>query len=121
MNILAMILAVILAGGFGYFGAGKLMKQPMMVDAQKHFGMSDGLWQAVGGLEVAGAIGVLVGLLTSLAIIGVLAGIGLVAMTIGAVYYHQRAGDAANAWLPAVGMGAIAILYVIARIAWANA
>jgi len=40
MNILAIILAVILAVGFGYFGAGKLMKQPMMTDAQKHLAYS---------------------------------------------------------------------------------
>lgn len=120
MTILTIILGVVLGGAFGYFGVGKLTKQPMMVDAQAHFGMSDQLWQAVGGLEVAGAAGVLVGLLTALSIIGVLAGIGLVAMSIGAVYYHQQAGDAPNAWMPAVVMGAVAIIYVIARISSAG-
>lgn len=121
MNILSIILALVVGGGFTYFGAGKLMKQQMMVDAQKHFGMSDSLWQAVGGLEVAGGLGLLIGLVPALAIIGVLAGIGLVAMSIGAVYYHQKAGDAAKAWMPAVVMGALAIIYIIARIAWSNA
>lgn len=117
MFILAVILALIVGGGFLYFGAGKLMKQQMMVDAQAHFGMSDQLWMAVGGLEVAGGLGLLLGLIKPLALIGVLAAVGLVAMSIGAVYYHQKAGDSAKAWMPAVVMGALAIFYVIARIA----
>lgn len=117
MFIITVILAALIAGGFLFFGSGKLMGQPMMAEARTHLGLSDGLWKAVGGLEVAGAIGVLVGLAADLPLIGVLAGVGLVAMTIGAVFYHQKAGDETKEWLPAVAMGSMVILYIIFRIA----
>jgi uncharacterized membrane protein YphA (DoxX/SURF4 family) len=117
MFILTIILAVLLGAGFLFFGAGKLMGQPMMAEARTHLGIQEGLWKAIGGLEVLGGIGVLAGLHADLPLIGVLAAIGLIGMTIGAVYYHQKAGDAVKEWFPAVMMGSMAIFYIIVRIA----
>ena len=33
----------------------------MMAEARKHLGVAEGLWKMIGGLEVLGGIGVLVG------------------------------------------------------------
>jgi uncharacterized membrane protein YphA (DoxX/SURF4 family) len=123
MFILTVILAVLVGGGFmafGFmmFGSGKLAGQKMNLDETRdHLGVSEGLWKAIGALEIAGAAGVLVGLLEALPFIGVLAGIGLVAMTTGAVFYHHKAGDSYKDWIPATVMGALVILYIIARVA----
>jgi uncharacterized membrane protein YphA (DoxX/SURF4 family) len=123
MFILTVILAVLVGGGFmafGFmtFGSGKLAGQKMRLDETRdHLGVSEGLWKAIGALEIAGAAGVLIGLLEALPIIGVLAGLGLVAMMTGAVFYHHKAGDSYKEWIPATVMGAVVILYIIARIA----
>jgi uncharacterized membrane protein YphA (DoxX/SURF4 family) len=121
MFILTVILAMVVSAGFmafGFmtFGFGKLADQKMRLDETRdHLGVSEGLWKAIGALEIAGAAGVLIGLL--LPIIGVLAGIGLVAMTTGAVFYPHKAGDSYKDRIPATVMGALVIFYIIARIA----
>lgn len=116
MFIATVVLAVIIAGGFLVFGGGKLMGVPMMEEARTHLGLAPGLFKMVGALEVLGATGVLLGLLSDLPVIGVLAGVGLIGMTVGAVFYHQKAGDSMQEWLPAVVMGSVTILYIILRI-----
>ena len=114
------LLTVILAGvtGFGFAAAGiaKLISHPTMVEAQQHLGLAPPLWKAVGALEVLGAAGLAVGLHEDLPVVGVLAAAGLVALTIGATFYHQRADDRIPEWLPAVVMGSLAIFYAIARV-----
>jgi len=117
MFIVTIILAAMLGAGFIMFGVGKLTSHQMMVEAQQHLGLEDGLFKAIAGLEVLGGIGVLAGLHSDLPLIGVLAAIGLIGMTIGAVFYHQKAGDEMKEWLPAVVMGSVAIFYIIMRIA----
>ena len=117
MFILTAVIAAIVGGGFLMAGMGKVTGQKMMIETRDHLGVDNGLWKAIGALEVAGAAGVLLGLLDALPIVGVLAGIGLVLMTIGAVSYHQKAGDSPKDWLLAVMMGSMAIFYIIARIA----
>jgi len=116
MFIATIVLAVVLAGAFFMFGAGKIADLTMMAEARHHLGIPAGIFKMVGVLEVLGAVGVLAGLHADLPLIGVLAGIGLVAMTIGAVFYHQKAGDSMKEWLPAVVVGSVAIIYVILRI-----
>ena len=100
-------------------GIGKLVDVAMMAKLREHLGLPGGLFRVIGSLEVLGGAGVLVGLYDDLSVIGVLAAVGLVGMTIGAAFYHQKAGDAMKDWLPAVTMGSIAIFYVILRIATA--
>ena len=73
-------------------------------------------FRIVGGLEVLGAAGLVVGLHEDLPIIGILAGVGLIGMTVGATRYHQNAGDTMKEWLPAVFMGSLVILYIILRV-----
>jgi len=116
MYVLTVMLAVVISTGFLMFGSGKIMGQAMMAETRERLGVAEGLWKAIGALEVAGAAGVLLGLLEPLPIIGVLSGIGLVLMTIGAVFYHQKAGDAPKDSLPAVMMGSLVVVYIIVRI-----
>ncbi|MFT7476677.1 MAG: hypothetical protein ACI81L_003635, partial [Verrucomicrobiales bacterium] len=64
-----------------------------------------------------GGIGVLVGLIDGLAIIGVLAGIGLAIQTALALGFHVRRHDTPRTRLPAAMLMILAIIYVIARMA----
>ena len=119
MFVLTVIVAVLLGVGFVMFGVGKLADVTMMTEAREHLGLPSGLFRVFGCLEVLGGAGVLLGLHQDLPVIGVFAAIGLVGMTIGAAFYHQKANDAMKDWLPAVMMGSVAILYAILRIATA--
>ena len=116
MFVLAVVLAVVTGLGFLAAGGAKLAGAPPMEEAREHLGFASGMWKTIGGLEVLGAIGLVVGLHEDLPVIGVLAAAGLVAQTIGATYYHQKAGDSIPQWLPAVVMGSLTIFYAIARI-----
>lgn len=116
MFILTVVLAIVVALIFGGAGLAKIANQPAMVEARKHLAIPSALWRVIGILEVLGAIGLVVGLHQDLPVIGVLAAAGLVGMSIGATYYHQRAGDSIPQWLPAVVAGSLTIFYAIARI-----
>ena len=117
MNVLSVIVAVLLGVAFLMFGIGKLVDVKPMAQARQHLGLPTGLFRVIGGLEVLGGVGVIVGLHEDLPLIGVLAAVGLVGMTIGAAAYHQKAGDSMKQWLPAVAMGSMAIFNIILRIA----
>ena len=119
MYVLNVIVALLLGVGFLMLGVGKIIGVKIMTEARQHLGLPSGLFKVIGGLEILGGAGVLVGLHDDLLIIGILAAVGLVGMTIGAASYHQKAGDVMKEWLPAVMMGSMAIFYVILRIATA--
>ena len=119
MYTLNAIIAVLLGVAFTMLGIGKLADVKQMAQARVHLGLPAGLFRVIGVLEVLGGVGVLVGLHEDLPLVGVMAAVGLVGMTIGAAAYHQKAGDAMKQWLPAVAMGSMAIFYIILRIATA--
>lgn len=116
MFLLAVALAAIVALGFLAAGGTKIAGRAAMNELRAHLEVPPALWKIVGLFELLGATGVIVGLHEDLPVIGVLAAAGLVALTIGATKYHQRAGDRVTAWLPAVVMGSLAIFYAIARV-----
>ena len=116
MAVVAWIVGLILIVGFGMSGVMKIMGQPMAVEMAEKLGFSN-LRQAIGGLELLGAVGVLIGLLTDgrdAELIGLFAAVGLILTMIGAVVYHVRAGDGPKDFAPALVMAALAVLYVIA-------
>ena len=116
MNVSTAILAVLVGVGFIMMGVAKLADMKMMAEMRQHLGLPSVLFKLVGALEIIGGAGIMLGLHSDLPIIGVLAGVGLVGMTIGAGFYHQKAGDDMKARLPAVMAGSVTILYIILRI-----
>ena len=112
MGVLAWITGVLLIIGFGTAGVAKVTKQRQMVDAAGHLGMSVQQFQMIGGLEIAGAIGVLVGLISEdVRGLGIAAAIGLALVGIGAVVFHVSAGDGPPAFAP------VAVLTLVAGLA----
>jgi hypothetical protein len=116
MAALAWITGVILTVGFLAAGGTKLAGTQMAVDMADKLGYRDKL-QAIGAAEVAGAIGVFIGILSEgndLEWIGLLAALGLIGMMVGAVIHHRRAGDAPKDYAPAIGMAILSVLYIVA-------
>ncbi len=114
MVILGWIVGVLLAVGFGMAGASKLAGAKQMVESAERLGFTS-LLRPIGAAEVAGAVGVLIGLIApDVEWLGVLAAVGLIATMIGAVVYHQRGGDSPQEMAPAIVLGALSVVYIIA-------
>jgi hypothetical protein len=79
-----------------------------------HLGVSASLWRTIGVLELAGVVGVLVGL--AVEELGIAAGAGLGLTSIGAMATHAKAGDPPKALLPA-GIGLVLSAAVVVLLA----
>jgi len=116
MQILVWVTAIVLIAGIGMAGVMKLTKNQMSVEMAEKLDYSN-LMMPIGAAEVAGAIGVLIGALSSdLEWIGVLAAIGVIALMIGAQVYHRRAGDTKEG-MPSLVLLAVAVVYIVALFA----
>jgi hypothetical protein len=82
---------VVLAVLFAFSSSIKLLGVARSVAIRDHLGISPQLWKAIGGLELAGVVGVLAGLVWPP--IGVAAAIGLALLSVGAIATHLRARD----------------------------
>ncbi len=118
MNIVAWITGLVLIAGFGSSGAFKIMDNPQMQEVREHFGIAKQQFQGLGALEVLGALGVLIGLLVNngnaLEALGPLAGAGLAAVGFGAFVKHQQKKDDIQMAAPALVLGIVAVVYIIA-------
>lgn len=113
MGVLEWVTAIALVLGIGMAGVTKLTANAMAVEMATKLGYEK-LMKPIGGAEVLGAIGVLIGAISSdLEWLGVLAGVGIIALMVGAAIYHVRGNDQKGA-APAVGFGIVALLYIIA-------
>ncbi|MER5446532.1 DoxX family protein [Streptomyces sp. NPDC002764] len=102
-------LAVALFLVFLPLGLAKVAAVPFMRRAAAHLGMTPGLYRVVGTLEVAGAVGALLG--TAWAPLGAAAAIGLALLTAAAAVVHLRHGDPPVRALPAVVLALTAMSY----------
>lgn len=117
MVVVGWIVGVLVIVGFGLAGASKLAGSQQMVEAAERLGFSS-LMRPIGVAEVLGALGVLIGLIVSdLEWLGVLAALGLVGMSIGAITYHRRGGDGPQDMAPAAVLGVLSVVYIIALFA----
>ena len=94
------VVTLSLAALFTFSSSIKLLGVPKSLTIRDHLGVSPIQWRVIGALELAGVVGVLVGLLW--APIGIAAAIGLALLSIGAVAFHLRASDRVVDLAPAV-------------------
>ncbi|MEM9564553.1 MAG: DoxX family protein [Actinomycetota bacterium] len=115
MNIVAWIVGLLLAGGFFAAGGAKVRSLEPMVASRDRLGVSPGLFTAIGGLEILGAVGLIIGLTGdgNVEWIGTLAALGLIIVTAGAIVYHRRAADPPQESVPAVAMLVLSVLYIV--------
>jgi len=95
-------------------GAAKVAGHRRMRDSADRFGIRWQRYQLIGVAELAAAAGIAVGLWWHA--LGVAAGAGMVALLLGAVLTHQRAGDSGKEMAPALLALAITIAYLVAAV-----
>jgi hypothetical protein len=93
-------LTAMLTAVLGALGFAKILAIAPMRARAAHAGFSVAAYRRIGVLEVAGAIGLAVGLVQPL--LGGLAGAGLLLLLAGAVVTHVRNGDGLREAAPAV-------------------
>jgi hypothetical protein len=106
-----LVVAVPVAAVFVSLGSAKVFALAPMRARAAHLGFSTGSYRAIGMLEIAAAVGVLLGMVAPL--IGGLAGIGLLLLLGGAVIAHLRNGDRPLLLTPAVVAALLVVAYLV--------
>jgi hypothetical protein len=113
MNV-SIALAALVAVIFIALGVAKILAVPPMQARAAHVGFSVAAYRRIGVLEVAGAIGVLAGLIRPL--LGGLASVGLLLLLAGAMVTHMRNHDSAREVAPSVVCAMLVAGYLAALI-----
>jgi len=120
MSVTASVLSILLFLAFASAGFQKIVFNPLMSSAAEHVGFSKPAYQRVGVLELAGAVGMIAGVVakraTLLGVLNEVAAAGLVVTMVLAVYFHVRAGDGAKECAPALLLGVLALLELLLRL-----
>lgn len=111
MTFATTILPVLLALAFAALGTAKVRAMPAMRELAAEAGFSTAAYRRIGLLELAAAIGLLLGLLQPL--IGALAAIGLLFLLTGAVVVHVRKGAGPRKAAPALVCALLVAAYLI--------
>ncbi|MPY55991.1 DoxX family protein [Streptomyces spongiae] len=106
------VLSVLVAAVFFLFGAAKLFALAPMRERAAHGGFSVTAYRGIGALEIAGAAGLLLGL--AVPMLGVLAGVGLLLLLVGALITHVRNRDRGRDLVPALVCAALVVGYLVA-------
>lgn len=109
MHATALILSLLLAVVFLGSGGGKLAGAKRSLQIRDELHIDARLWSVIGGLEIAGAVGLLVGV--AVPVLGVMAAVGLSLLMAGAIAAHGRAGDLRHA-VPAAVLMTLAVTFV---------
>lgn len=113
MEVLEWITTALLVLIVGGIGAQKLVGEATGIEQAVRLGY-DKIRIPIGIAEVAAAAGVVIGAaVTDLEWLGIAAAVGIIAMMIGAVGVHIRAGDRFQN-IPAIVVTTAAVLYIIA-------
>jgi DoxX-like family len=105
------VLAGLLVVAFGVLGLAKLAAVPAMRARAEHVGFTADAYRRIGGLEILGVLGILVGAVYPL--IGAAAAVGLVLLLAGALVVHVRNGDGGRELAPAVALAAMAVAFAV--------
>jgi hypothetical protein len=108
------VLTVVLVLVFAASGGMKLLGLPYSMRNRERFGMPVSLWRTIGVLELAGVCGLALG--AALPLLGVVAGIGLALLMVGAVATRLRVHDPAGLLIGDLAVLTLVIVYIVVRI-----
>lgn len=109
--VLSVVLTCLIALIFAVLGAAKILALGPMPELAAHAGFTTSGYRVIGGLELAGAIGVALG--PALPLLAGSAGLDLLLLLASAVTTHARRGDGLAKLLPAVTCGALVAWYLV--------
>lgn len=104
-------LALLLAATFAVHGALMVLAVPVMRAGAEHVGLTVRQFRYIGVLELAAAAGLVAGLVVPA--LGAAAGAGVIVLMAAAAAAHIRVGDPPARMVPAVALGAAALLYEV--------
>jgi hypothetical protein len=105
------LVTILLAAVLAVLGLAKVAAVPRMRLAAVHHGLSVGAYRAIGTLELAASVGLVIGI--RLPALGVAAAVGVTLLMLGGVTAHVRSGDPTARWLPAIGTASLAVAYAV--------
>jgi hypothetical protein len=111
MTTSPLVVAVPIAVVFAALGVAKILALPSMRARAAHLGFSVPAYRAIGTLEMAGAAGLVAGIVAPA--IGGLTGAGLLILLTGALVAHRRNGDSPSHLAPAVVAGLLVAAYLL--------
>ncbi len=114
MSGLTMVLSGLLAALFTAAGAVTIAEYPGMRKRAARLGVSTEDLQAIGSLEIAASLGLVIGLVSRP--VGAASAGGLALLMAGAVALHVRAGDRAAQCAAALFLGAAAVVDALAQL-----
>nr|WP_308286953.1 DoxX family protein [Actinomadura parmotrematis] len=103
------------AAVFAAAGLAKVQGAKQMRDAAAHLGIPWDNYRLIGVAELVAAAALVIGIW--LGWLGVLAALCLTLLMIGALVLHNRAHDTVQAMAPAIGVGVLALVTLLVRIA----
>jgi hypothetical protein len=113
MFVATVVFSALLAAVFVATGVAKLAGEARTVRAADHLRVPRPAYRGIGALEVAGAVGLIVGL--NVAGLGTTAAAGLALLMTGAIGAHLRAGDSPADAAPALVLVVLALLTLALR------
>jgi uncharacterized membrane protein YphA (DoxX/SURF4 family) len=120
MRAVASILSIIIFLAFATTGAQKLIFNTMASQTAERLGFKKKTFQAVGLLEVLGALGVMIGLVGKhgswLALLNEVAAGCLILAMLATTVVHLRKGDGLKGSAPAMGLGLLCLIELIFRL-----
>lgn len=114
MSGLTVVLSGLLAALFTAAGAVTIAEYPVMRNRAARLGVSTEDLQAIGSLEIAASLGLVIGLVSRP--VGAAAAGGLALLMAGAVALHIRAGDRAAQFAAALVLGVAAAVDALAQL-----
>lgn len=99
-EVLRLVFAVLAAFMMLVAGWSKVTGQQAMRDAAEQFSIAWPRYRALGFLELAALLGIVLGFWV--AALGIVVGVGVVLLTLGAVIFHIRKHDPVQAMVPAI-------------------
>jgi uncharacterized membrane protein YphA (DoxX/SURF4 family) len=120
MSAVAVLLTLTLFFAFLASGLQKVIFNPTMSRSADHLGFTKSAYQRVGGLEIAGAVGLLIGVAawgsSFWAILNDAAALGLFLLMLRSAVSHLRTGDRAKEFSAVLLLGVLALLELILRL-----
>lgn len=122
MSVVAALLSILLFLVFATSGLQKVRFNPLMSQSAGHLGFTKSAYQRIGLLEILGAFGLLAGLSaypgSFWGVINWLSAAGLTVTMVLAVRFHLKAGDKRKDFTPAMALGLLALIELVARLAY---
>jgi len=115
VNLDSTVLAIALAAFFVGLGTGKVLAVPSMPQRAADVGYSVDAYRRIGSLELAGAVGLLVGI--AVVPVGTAAGAGLLLLLAGALVTHLRHRDEPATVAPAAAAAVLVLAYLAFHLA----